>query len=815
MTNEPPNKCRVAIVGGGVIGCSIAYHLGKIGWEDTVVLERKQLTCGTTWHAAGLIGQLRPTQNMTKLAKYSAELFAELEQETGQATGFKQNGAISIATSEERMEELSRGASMSQVFGLTVNIITPSEVKELYPLLHVDDLVGAIHIPSDGQANPIDVTQALAKGARMQGVRFFEDTLVEKIAHNGEKVTGIHTNKGKIDADFVVLATGMWTRELAKHLNVNVPLHACEHFYIVTEPFEGVVETLPVLRDYDASSYYKEDAGKILLGAFERRAKPWGMEGIPNNFCFDELPEDFDHFHPILEKALNRMPALREVGIQKFFCGPESFTPDNRYSIGETPEIKGLFVAAGFNSMGIQSAGGVGKVVADWLRDGYPAQDYWEVDIRRNMPFQSNALYLKNRVAETLGLLYAMHWPFHQPETSRGIRRSALHHELEKQGACFGEDFGWERPNWFAPKGTEAKYQYSFKRQNWFKYSAKEHESIRTNVGVIDMSSFAKFRLQGLDSEKVLNRISANNVSIEPNRIIYTQWLNDRGGIEADLTITRLCENDYLILTSAQSQVRDFEWLNRHISSSDRAIATDVTSGFSIISVMGPRSRELLQLLTPEDLSNKAFPFGCSREIDFAMARVRASRISYVGELGWEISMPTEFAVHVFNSISDEGTPFGLKQVGLHAMNSLRIEKAFRHWGHDITDEDSPIEAGLEFAVSWDKPGGFVGRDSLVAQKKAGVKRRLAQFRLLDPEPLLYHNEPIWRSNKIVGYISSGMFGHSLGGAIGLGYVCAEHRIEADWVLEGEYKIEIAGDLFEAEISLKPMYDPKAERIKS
>ena len=812
---ELPRSARVVIIGGGVIGCSVAYHLAKLGISDVVLLERKQLTCGTTWHAAGLVGQLRGSQRMTQLAKYTAELYHGLEAETGQATGFKQTGSISIATNEARFEELKRMASMAKIFDLQVDVITTGEVKERYPLINTEDVLGAVHIPSDGKANPVDVTQALAKGARTGGALIRENCKVLAIRHDGERVTGVETDAGEIAADAVVLCAGMWTRDLAASIGVNVPLHACEHFYIMTEAFDGVTPDLPVLRDYDACAYYKEDAGKILLGAFEPNAKPWGMDGIPEDFSFDELPEDFDHFEPILTQAMHRMPALADVGIQSFFCGPESFTPDVRYQLGEVPELANCFVAAGFNSIGIQSAGGVGQVLAEWIRHGRPPPDLWEVDVRRNLPFQGNRTYLRERVSETLGLLYAMHWPFHQPETGRGVRRSPVHDRLVAQGACHGVAFGWERPNWFAPEGTEARYQYSYGRQNWFDPSAEEHRAVRGAVGLLDQCSFAKFRLQGRDAWRILGQVAANHVDVEPGKVVYTPWLNEQGGIEADLTVTRLAADDFLIVTSGEFQVRDFYWLKRQIPEDAHAVLTDVTSGLSMLGLMGPRARELLQPLSPDDLSNDAFPFGTSREIELGFANVRASRISYVGELGWELYIPSEFTTGVYDVLVEAGESYGLHQVGMHAMNSLRIEKAYRHYGHDITDADTPLEGGLGFAVKFDKPGGFIGRDALKRQKEAGLNKRLVQFLLGDPDPMLYHNEPIWRDGELAGYVRSAMYGHTLGGAVALGYVENPDGVDAAYVNSGTYEIEIAGVRYPATASLRPLYDPKSERIKA
>jgi glycine cleavage system aminomethyltransferase T/glycine/D-amino acid oxidase-like deaminating enzyme len=818
MTAELPRKANVIIIGGGVVGCSIAYHLAKLGWSDILLLERKQLTCGTTWHAAGLIGQLRGSINMTRLARYTADLYRQLEAETGQATGYRQCGSISIATNNERFEELKRNASMAKVFGLPVNVISREEIKQRYPLINDSDILGGVHIPSDGYGNAVDITQALAKGARTGGVQIVQDCKVTAIHHDGEKVTGVATAQGDIQrdikADKVVICGGMWSRNLAATVGVNIPLQACEHYYVLFESVVGLDPSMPVMRDYDACSYYKYDAGKLMVGGFEPHARPWGMEGIPEDFCFDEIAGNFEQMEPLLEQAMQRIPALQNAGIQKFFCGPESFTPDVRYHLGESPELKNCFVAAGMNSIGLQSAGGVGKVMADWIRDGHPPADLWEVDVRRNMPFQGNRKYLRDRVSETLGLLYATHWPFRQYESARGARKSALHDRLVARGACHGQAFGWERPNWYAPAGVVPKYEYSYGRQNWFEHSATEHRAVRETVGLFDQSSFAKFRLEGVDACQVLNRVCANDIDVAIGRIVYTQWLNDRGGIEADLTVTRLAQDCFLIVGGAETEVRDFYWLKSHIPPGKHCVLTNVSSAMGVISLMGPKSRELLQSLTPADMSAQAFPFASSREIELGYALVRASRITYVGELGWELYVPTEFMLGVYDEIVAAGDRYGLVHAGYHALNSLRTEKAYRHWGHDITDEDTPLEAGLEFALKFGKAGGFIGREALLLQKERGLGKRLVQFKLHSPQPLLYHLEPIWRSDTIVGSMRSGMYGHTLGAATGLGYVEGApgslNEIGAD-----EFEIEIAGLRYPALASVRPLFDPKNIRIKS
>jgi len=809
-----PEQCEVVVVGGGVIGVSVAYHLAEAGITDVVLLERKELTSGTTWHAAGLVGQLRTSINMTKLARYTSELYRGLEAETGQATGYRQCGSISIAATAERFEELKRSASMAKVFGLEVNVLSVPEIAERYPLIRTDDLFGGIHIPSDGYANAVDITQALAKGAKSRGARIFTETKVEAILREGDQVRGVRTAEGEIRSKYVVICGGMWSRDLAASVGVNLPLHACEHYYVLFESVEGLNPELPVLRDYDACTYYKYDAGKLLVGAFEPSAKPWGMAGISDDFCFDEIAGDFDHFEPVLHDAMKRLPALERAGIQKFFCGPESFTPDVRYHLGEAPELKNCFVAAGLNSIGLQSAGGVGKVTAEWIRDGQAPMDLWSVDVRRNMPFQRNRQYLQSRVSESLGLLYATHFPFRQYETSRGARKSAIHDRLIAAGACHGEAFGWERPNWYAPAGVEPVYEYSYGRQNWFEYSAAEHRAVREGAALFDQSSFAKFRLEGRDATRVLNRVCANDIDVAPGRMVYTQWLNPRGGIEADLTITRLSEHAFMIVGGAETEVRDFYWLKKHIPDDAHCVLTNVTSAMGVISIMGPRSRALLQSLTPDDLSHGGFPFATSRDIEIGFGFVRASRITFVGELGWELYIPTEFVQDVYDRIVAAGTDHGLTHAGYHALNSLRLEKAYRHWSHDITDEDSPLEAGLDFVVKFDKAGGFIGREALFAQREQGLTRRMVQLRLTDPDPLIYHNEPIWRDGELVGHITSGAYGHQLGGAVGLGYVSCQPDAAAESVLSGQYEVEVACERVPAEVSLRPLYDPDNARIR-
>ena len=814
MTNIP-SHARAVIIGGGVSGCSVAYHLAKLGWKDIVLLERKQLTSGTTWHAAGLIGQLRNTHNMTRLAKYSADLYTRLEAETGIATGMRQNGSLTVALTHERREEILRQATLARAFNVDVNEVSAAEVKAMYPHLNVDDVVAAVHLPLDGQCDPANIAMALAKGARQNGAKIIEGVKVTNVDIANGRVTGVQWEQagdsGAIQSDIVINCGGMWGRDFAAQSGVTLPLHACEHFYIVTEGIEGLGQ-LPVLRVPDECAYYKEDAGKILLGAFEPKAKPWGMNGIPEDFCFDQLPEDFDHFEPILEAAVNRMPLLADAGIHTFFNGPESFTPDDRYYLGEAPEVQGYWIAAGYNSIGIVSSGGAGHALAQWINDGEAPFDLWDVDIRRAQPFQRNKRYLKDRVSETLGLLYADHFPYRQFATARGVRRSVIHDQLAARGAVFGEAAGWERANWFASEGQTPEYQYSWQRQNWFENQRAEHMAIREGVGFYDMTSFGKIRVEGRDAAAFLQRMCANNMDVPVNRIVYTQMLNARGGIECDLTVTRLSETAFLLVVPGATLQRDLAWLRRHVGDAF-AVITDVTAAESVLCIMGPKARDLMQSVSPADFSNDAHPFGIARDIEIGMGLARAHRVSYVGELGWELYVSSDQTAHVFETLTDAGVDHGLKMVGLHAMDSLRIEKAFRHFGHDITDEDHVLEAGLGFAVKPDA-GDFIGRDAVLAKQQAGLDRRMVQFRLTDPAPLLFHNEAVVRDGQIVSIVTSGNYGHYLGGAIGMGYVPCAGQSAAE-VLASTYEIEIAGQRFAAEASLKPMYDPTSARVRA
>ena len=810
-----PTHARVVIIGGGVVGASVAYHLTERGWTDVVLLERRQLTSGTTWHAAGLIAQLRATANLTRLAKYSQELYGRLEAETGVATGFRRVGSITAALTGERMEELTRLAAMARAFGVEIEEIDIREIGERYPHLNLSGVTGGVWLPKDGQGDPTGITQALARGARQRGALIAERTKVTGLARQGDRVTAVQwesgTDRGSIACDMIVNCAGMWGREVGLMAGVNVPLQACEHFYIVTEPIPGLGD-LPVLRVPDECTYYKQDAGKMLIGAFEPVAKPWGTAGIPEDFEFGTLPEDVDHFEPILNAAVNRLPMLAEAGIRTFFNGPESFTPDNAYHLGRAPGAANVWVAAGFNSVGIQSAGGAGMALAHWMDTGERPFDLGDVDIARAQPFQKNRRYLSERATEALGLLYADHFPYRQKATARGLRRTPFHSHLAARGAVFGELAGWERANWYAREGQEKKYQYSWKRQNFFGNVRDELMAVRTGIGLYDMSSFGKLRVEGRDAEAFLNRVCGADVAVPPGRIVYTQFLNSQGGIEADVTVTRLSETAYLIVTPAATRLADETWLRRALHD-DHVVITDVTPAEGCLAVMGPRARDLMARISPDDFGNAAFPYQTAREIELGLGLARAHRVSYVGELGWEIYVTADMAAHAFETIWEAGEPLGLKPCGMHMMDCARIEKAFRHFGHDITSEDHVLEAGLGFAVGLHKPA-FTGREAVLRKKEAGLDRRLMQFRLQDPDPLLYHNEPILRDGRIVGHLSSGAYGHFLGGAIGMGYVPATGEAGPD-LLSSRWEIDVAGTRVPAEASLRPLHDPKGERMRA
>ena len=812
-----PARAQVVVVGGGIVGSSIAYHLTRRDVTDVLVLEQGQLTGGTTWHAAGLVSQLKSSHSLTRLATYSARLFEELEAETGQATGYRTPGSISVAADEERWEELLRGVSMASTVGVEIRQIDFDEALEFCPLLNVDDLVGALYIPHDGVTSPVDTTMALAKGAKQRGATFIEGVAVERLAVRDGRIHGVHTEQGFVEAETVVLAGGMWTRQLADTVGIKVPLQACEHFYIVTEPIDGVERGMPTVRDPGNYTYFKEETGKIMAGFFEPRGKIWNLDSIPRDFCFGTLPEDWDHIGPIFERAIHRMPALGEVGLQLFFNGPEAFTPDGVYHLGESTEVDGCFIAAGFNSVGIQSAGGVGWVLADWIVDGHPPMDLSAVDIRRTMPFQSEPAYLDARISESLGLLYAMHWPFRQYESARNVRMSPFYERYAAAGAVFGEVAGWERPNWFATGGEHPAYEYSWGKQNWFEASGRECDAVRNRVGLFDQSSFAKWYVEGPDALAVLNWISGNQIDAPIGRAVYTQWLNDRGGIESDLTVTRLEADRFMVVTAAAAATRDMALLQRACRDRDVTV-TDVTDELPMLGLMGPNSRAVLSRLTDADLGNEAFPFGTGRRIEVAGVDVFAVRLTYVGELGWELYVDRADALTLHDAIVAAGADQGLIHAGYHALNTLRLESGYRHWGHDITDEDTPLEAGLGFAVAWDKEGGFRGREALLVQRDRPRSKRLIQFRLDDPDRLLHHDEPIFRDGVLVGRTSSGMWSYTEGACLAMGYLVRDdgsgEGVTQEWLDEGRFEIEVATVRVPASTSIRSFYDPRNTRVR-
>ena len=801
-----PQRAQVVVVGGGIVGCSIAYHLTRRGLNDVVVLEQGTLTCGTTWHAAGLVSQLKSTHSLTKLATYSARLFEELEDETGQATGYRTPGSVSVADNPERWEEILRGATMAATVGVETRVLDRDEVAAMWPLMHTDDVVGALFIPRDGHTSPVDTTMALAKGAKARGATIIEGVSVTELQASNGRVTGVRTEQGEIEAEIVVLATGMWTRHLAAQIGVNVPLQACEHFYIVSEPIEGLTPDTPILRDPGNYTYFKEETGKIMAGFFEPRGKVWRMDQIPRDFSFGRLPEDWEHVGPIFERAIHRVPALGDCGLQLFFNGPEAFTPDGVYYMGEAPEVDNCYVAAGFNSVGIQSAGGVGWALADWIADRHPPMDLNSVDLRRAHPFQADEGYLRERISESLGLLYAMHWPFRQYESARGIRLSPLHDRLAEAGAVFGETAGWERPNWYAESGQERRYDYSYGPQNWYPNMVRECRAVRETVGLFDQTSFAKFSVEGPEALAVLDHLSVARIDAPVGKAVYTQWCNERGGIEADLTVTRLASDRFFVVTSAAAETRDWARLRRAAVGRD-VVITNVTHEQVMLGVMGPHARSLLADVCHDELGDEAFPFGWSRTISIAGAEVLALRMSYVGALGWELYMPNDVALEVYDAIVAAGATYGMVHAGYHAMNSLRLEAGMRHWGHDISDEDTPLEAGLGFAIDWDH-GDFVGRDALMAQRDQPRRKRLVQVRIEDRDRLTYHDEPLYRNGEAVGRITSSMWSATQDRCCAMGYVVHpdDDAVSAEWLEAGDWQTDIAGQLVPVSVGLRPWY---------
>ena len=805
-----PTEAEVIIIGGGIVGCSVAYHLAKKGIKDVVLLERKQLTCGTTWHAAGLVSMLWPTPTLTNLAKYCHELYASLESETGQATGYKRIGSVSLARNPERLEELQRNSSMAKVFGVESKMINNCELEALYPGINTEGVIGSLYIEKDGQTNPIDTTMALAKGARSLGAQIIENTEVEDILMDGNKAVGVQCATGKIKGGKVILTGGLWSREIARKVGVDLPLFACEHYYVVTEAMPTLTSR-PVMRDFDKGIYFKEDAGKMLIGWFEQNAIGCPMSRISEDFSFDEFPVDMEHIEPYLMAAMETFPQIGDAGIRTFFNGPESFTNDNLHLLGPTPEVENFYVACGMNSKGIAAAGGLGKIFADWIVDGYPSGEITETDVRRNNSIQTTQTYIESRIPEALGHTYSMHWPFYQYKSARNLWQSPLHENLSKEGACFGEVGGYERANWFARNGSKAEYKYSYKRQNWFDFYAEEHIAVRESVGIYDISSFGKFHVYGKDAMRTLQYISCANIDVEPGKVVYTQWLNERGGIEADLTIARINAENFHVITSISSLKRDWSHLNKNLYGNTSI--SDITMDYACLSIQGPQSRELLKRIIDTDLDNDNFLFSTGKYAKISDIEIWIQKLSYVGELGWELFIPSINAKEIYTAIKEEGQKYQIRDVGLHALNSLRLEKGYRHWGHDIAAEDNLFEAGLSF-VAKPNASNFIGKEAFLREEANGsTTKRLVQFKLDDPLPLLYHNEPIIMNGKVNGYLTSGMYGHTLGSAIGMGYIKSPNISEKK-LSKSKFEIEIATKRYRAKASLRGLYDPDGEKMK-
>jgi len=810
-----PEHARVIIVGGGIVGCSTAYHLAKLGWKEIVLLERHKLTSGSTFHAAGLVGQLRSQAGITQLLGHSIDLYDKLEAETGLATGWKKNGGLRLACNEQRMIELKRQATTAHSFGLEMDILTPTEAQTLWPMMDISDLVGAAFLPTDGQANPSDITMSLAKGARDAGVQIIEDCeVLDVLVENGRAVGLVH-NQGQTSCEVLVNCCGQWAREFGKLAGVNIPLVSMQHQYLVTEKIEGITSDLPTLRDPDRLTYYKEEVGGLVMGGYEPNPINWGENGFPANFNFTLLNPDWDHFEQLMELAMPRVPALETAGVRELINGPESFTPDGNFILGEAPELDGYFVAAGFNAFGIASGGGAGKALAEWIIGGEPPYDLWAVDIRRFGPPHKDINWVRTRTEEMYGKHYTMAWPLEEHDTARPVRRSPLYSTLKDQGACFGEKLGWERPNWFAPQGVKAEDEYSFERQNWFEHVGDEHRATRSGVALFDQTSFAKFLLTGEDSVKALSWICANDIDRPVGSLIYTQILNKRGGIECDLTVARIAKNRFYIVTGTGYATHDFQWIKASIPNELNAELIDITSSKTVLSLMGPDARKVLQAVTLDDVSNESFPFATTKELCIGGTTVRALRVTYVGELGWELHIPVESALNVYETLKTAGQEFGIVNAGYRAIESLRLEKGYRAWSSDLTPDTTPLEAGMAWAVKLRTDIDFYGRAALEQQKSDGLKKMFATFTVDNPEIMLFGRETIYRNNKRVGWLNSGGYGYSIEKNIGLGYVRDAQGVNRDYLTSGNYSLEIAAERVPCQIHLSPLYDPQMKKIKA
>jgi 4-methylaminobutanoate oxidase (formaldehyde-forming) len=811
-----PGQARVVIIGGGIIGTSVAYHLAVMGWRDIVLLERDRLTSGTTWHAAGLMVTFGSTsETSTEMRKYSRALYARLEAETGQSTGLAQIGFIEVASDKDRLQEYRRVAAFNRYCGVDVHELSPREVHEFFPLARVDDLEAGFYVKEDGRVNPVDVTMALAKGARQRGVKIIEGVAASSVLRQRGRVSGVRTAFGDIKTEIVVNCAGMWARQFAEQSGVVVANQAAEHYYLITEPIKDLPPNMPVLEDPGAYGYYREEGGGLMVGLFEPVCAPWRVEGIPEDFSFGELPPDWDRVTPYLERAMSRVPITAEVGMKKLFCGPESFTPDLRPVVGEAPELRGYFVAAGLNSIGVLTGGGLGRVLAHWIVTGHPDVDVTGFNIDRLHAYQANPEYRRQRTVESLGLVYQCHYPNRSLQTARDVRRSPFHERLAAAGAYFKEVSGWESPEWYgAPGTTPDPGPLTWGRPSWFARWAHEHRAARENVIVMDMSFMGKFLVEGPDAGRCLNRISGNQVDGAAGVITYTQWMNEQGTLEADLTVTKLRDDRYLVVVT-DTMVRHAEtWMRRHIPEDARATVTDVTSAYGQLNVQGPNSRALLQKLTSVDLSHAAFPFRTAREIDIGFARALCIRITYLGELGYELYVPAEQAIHVYDRVLEAGRELGLVHAGLKALSSLRMEKGYRDYGHDIDNTDGPYEVGLGFALDLKKPGGFIGKEAVLERKAKGpMTRRLVQVLVKDAEPLMYHAEVVRRDGVAVGYVRAASYGHTLAGAVGLAMVEAQGPVDDAWLSTGNWQVDIGGALYPVVVSARPLYDPQMRRI--
>jgi len=806
VNKEIPKKSKVVVIGGGVAGCSVAYHLAKYGWKDTILLERDQLTSGTTWHAAGLVGQLGATATITKLRKYSLNLYKELEKKTDLSTGLKQNGAITIASTKERLQELLRQATAAQLFDVNVEVLDKKKVKDLYPVIYDEDIYGGVYMPEDGQADPVGVTNVLAKAARMEGVKIFEKTPVEKILVKDGKVNGVQTQFGKIDCEYVALATGMWSRQIGEDIDVSIPLYPNEHFYIITEPMKDLPKNLPVLRDYNNCLYLKEDAGKMLVGIFEPDAKnAFKDKGkVPNDFSFGEFPDDFDHFEPYLEKSFHRLPMLENAGIRKFFSGPESFTPDTQYLLGETAEVKNLFTCCGFNSIGIASSGGAGRVTAEWMINGYMTEDLYSLDIKRFQKFHSSKKFIMERVTETLGDLYGMHWPYKQHHTSRDQRLLPYHEELKKAGACFGQSGEYERPMWFALNGSKPEYKYNFNNQNWYPSVKSECKNTMENVGLFELSPFSKYEIKGEKAHEELQRLCTANIKNEIGKCTYTHMLNEAGGIETDLTVVCIEKNNFRIISSAAVRTHDKAHILKHISTDIEF--TDVTDDLVCLGLFGPKSRDLISKLSKEDFSNNKFKFATSKNIKINDKTVWTQRLSYVGELGYELYIKKSEAKEIYNLIIEKGKDFKLSHCGAHAMDTMRMESGFLHWGHDISPEENQYQAGLNFTISYKKGVDFVGKQAVEKIKTKKLDRRFAMFTLQNNkpgEPLLLHEEPIYLDDKIIGKTTSGNYSFNFNKNLTFGYIKTD--LTNKELVDKELFVEVEKKMYLISIQTEPL----------